>query len=48
MENKRLGAVLAWVADTQAARTEERSRRCPRRRGQSGHMFAVPKVTNHP
>jgi transposase len=44
VDNKRLGAALEWVAAVQAAREEERSTRSPRRRGQTGHMFASPKV----
>ena len=40
VENKRLGAVLAYVAERQKERDEHRSRKAPRRRGQDErHIF---------
>jgi hypothetical protein len=43
VENKRLGEVLAYVAQIQQERDEQRSAKAPRRRGQSGrHMFKTP------
>jgi hypothetical protein len=42
VENKRLGEVLAYIATRQEGRTEARSRKAPRRRGQAErHMFKV-------
>jgi hypothetical protein len=43
VENKRLGEVLAYVAQLQQERDEQRSAKAPRRRGQAErHMFKVP------
>jgi hypothetical protein len=42
VENKRLGEVLAYVAERQRERTETRSAKAPRRRGQAErHMFKL-------
>ncbi|WP_371826881.1 ISNCY family transposase [Microvirga sp. VF16] len=42
VENKRLGPVLAYVAQLQQERDEQRSAKAPRRRGQADrHMFKV-------
>ena len=42
VENKRLDAVLAMVAEMQAGRELKRSQRGPRRTGQTNHMFGIP------
>jgi Winged helix-turn helix len=43
VENKRLGEVLAYVAQIQQERDEQRSAKAPRRRGQAeGHLFRTP------
>ncbi len=39
VENKRLGPVLAYIAERQKELDMGRSKRAPRRRGQTGHMF---------
>ena len=52
VENKRLDATLAWIAEQQAERAAHsqtaRSTRTPRRRGQSDHRFAVPSPDPNP
>ena len=43
VENKRLSEVLAYVAQRQQERDEQRSAKAPRRRGQGErHMFKTP------
>jgi hypothetical protein len=39
VENKRLGPVLAYIAERQKTLDMSRSKSAPRRRGQTGHMF---------
>jgi hypothetical protein len=40
VENKRLGAVLTFIAERQQERDQNRSQKVPRRRGQADrHMF---------
>ena len=41
VENKRLGPVLAYIAERQKELNMTRSAKAPRRRGQSNHMFKV-------
>ena len=41
VENKRLGPVLAYIAQKQKELDMSRSAKAPRRRGQTGHMFKV-------
>jgi Winged helix-turn helix len=41
VENKRLGPVLAYIAERQKKLDMSRSAKAPRRRGQSNHMFKV-------
>jgi Homeodomain-like domain len=41
VENKRLGPVLAYIAEKQKELDMSRSAKAPRRRGQSNHMFKV-------
>jgi hypothetical protein len=41
VENKRLGAALAYIAERQKELDMTRSSNAPRRRGQSNHMFKV-------
>lgn len=41
VENKRLGPVLAYIAEKQKELDMSRSAKAPRRRGQIGHMFKV-------
>lgn len=43
VENKRIDEVLAIAAQVVPLEPAKRSSRTPRRRGQSGHMFAVEK-----
>lgn len=42
VENKRLDAALEMVAEMQVGRDLQRSRRGPRRTGQTDHMFGIP------
>ncbi|TIU61769.1 MAG: ISNCY family transposase, partial [Mesorhizobium sp.] len=42
VENKRLDAVLEMVAEMQVGRDLQRSKRGPRRTGQTDHMFGIP------
>jgi len=41
VENKRLGPVLAYIAERQKERDMSRSKKAPRRQGQRNHMFKV-------
>src|SRR5437588_5343154 len=41
VENKRLGPVLAYIAEKQKELDMSRSSKAPRRRGQRNHMFKV-------
>jgi hypothetical protein len=41
VENKRLGPVLAYIAERQKERDMSRSKKAPRRPGQRNHMFKV-------
>src|ERR1700682_2279726 len=41
VENKRLGPILAYIAEKQKERDMSRSAKAPRRRGQKNHMFKV-------
>ena len=41
VENKRLGPVLAYIAERQKALDMSRSKKAPRRQGQRNHMFKV-------
>ena len=41
VENKRLGPVLAYIAEQQKELDMSRSAKAPRRRGQRNHMFKV-------
>jgi len=41
VENKRLGPVLAYIAEKQKELDMSRSAKAPRRRGQANHMFKV-------
>src|SRR3954447_1024090 len=41
VENKRLGPVLAYIAERQKALDMSRSKKAPRRQGQRNHMFRV-------
>ena len=41
VENKRLGPVLAYIAERQKELDMSRSAKAPRRRGQKNHMFKV-------
>lgn len=41
VENKRLGPVLAYIAEQQQLRDEGRSKKAPRRRGQGKNLFRV-------
>src|SRR5262245_44330136 len=41
VENKRLGPVLAYIAEKQKELDMSRSAKAPRRRGQRNHMFKV-------
>jgi hypothetical protein len=41
VENKRLGPVLAYIAEKQKELDMSRSAKAPRRRGQKNHMFKV-------
>ena len=41
VENKRLGPVLAYIAQKQKELDMSRSAKAPRRRGQANHMFKV-------
>ena len=41
VENKRLGPVLAYIAEKQKELDMSRSAKAPRRRGQCNHMFKV-------
>jgi len=41
VENKRLGAVLAYIAERQKELDMSRSTKAPRRRGQTNHMFKI-------
>jgi transposase len=42
VENKRLDDMLSVVAELQAGREQQRSKRGPRRSGQTDHMFGIP------
>jgi hypothetical protein len=41
VENKRLGPILAYIAEQQKLLDMSRSAKAPRRRGQKNHMFKV-------
>jgi hypothetical protein len=42
LENKRLGGLLTLIRQNQqAAPPGQRTRKCPKRRDQTGHMFSV-------
>src|SRR6266404_4094544 len=41
VENKRLGPILAYIAEQQKKLDMSRSAKAPRRRGQKNHMFKV-------
>ena len=41
IENKRLGPILAYIAEKQKELDMSRSAKAPRRRGQKNHMFKV-------
>src|SRR5450759_2634513 len=41
VENKRLGPILAYIAEKQKELDMSRSAKAPRRRGQKNHMFKV-------
>src|SRR5215217_7863787 len=41
VENRRLGPVLAYIAERQKALDMSRSKKAPRRQGQRNHMFKV-------
>jgi hypothetical protein len=41
VENKRLGPILAYIAEEQKQLDMSRSAKAPRRRGQKNHMFKV-------
>jgi hypothetical protein len=41
IENKRLGRILAYIAEKQKELDMSRSSKAPRRRGQKNHMFKV-------
>ena len=41
VENRRLGPVLAYIAEKQKELDMSRSAKAPRRRGQKNHMFKV-------
>jgi hypothetical protein len=41
VENKRLGPVLAYIAERQKELDMSRSTKAPRRRGQTDHMFKI-------
>jgi hypothetical protein len=41
IENKRLGPILAYIAEQQKQFDMSRSAKAPRRRGQKNHMFKV-------
>ena len=41
VENKRLGPILAYIAEQQKKLDMSRSAKAPRRRGQRNHMFKV-------
>jgi len=41
VENKRLGPILAYIAEQQKQLDMSRSAKAPRRRGQKNHMFKV-------
>ena len=41
VENKRLGPILAYIAEQQKELDMSRSAKAPRRRGQKNHMFKV-------
>jgi Winged helix-turn helix len=41
VENKRLGPVLAYIAERQKERDMSRSKKAPRRQGQRNHLFKV-------
>ena len=41
VENKRLGPVLAYIAERQKELDMTRSNKAPRRRGQRNHMFKI-------
>jgi hypothetical protein len=41
IENKRLGPILAYIAEQQKQLDMSRSAKAPRRRGQKNHMFKV-------
>src|SRR5260221_11017051 len=44
VENKRLGPILAYIAEQQKQLDMSRSAKAPRRRGQKNHMFKVGKM----
>jgi transposase len=48
VDNKRLGAVLAYIREQQKQREQRRSTSSPRRRGQPNHMFNLPDPTTPP
>ena len=41
VENKHLGAALAFIREQQRQTPQQRSQKAPRRQGQVGHMFKV-------
>jgi hypothetical protein len=41
IENKHLGAALAFIREQQRQTPQQRSKKAPRRQGQFGHMFKV-------
>ena len=41
VENKRLGPILAYIAEQQKKLDMSRSAKAPRRRGQKNHMFKI-------
>jgi hypothetical protein len=41
VENKRLGPILAYIAEKQKELDMSRSAKAPRRRGQKNHMFKI-------
>ena len=41
VENKRLGPILAYIAEQQKKLDMSRSAKAPRQRGQKNHMFKV-------
>jgi hypothetical protein len=41
VENKHLGAALAFIREQQRQTPQQRSQKAPRRQGQVGHIFKV-------